>query len=44
MSPAKESPEGPEPITAILIPLLSSKSGTEICPLSLSKSAAKRSR
>ena len=36
MSPAKESPAGPEPITAILMPFFSLISGTEICPLSRS--------
>ena len=36
ISPAKDSPAGPEPITATLIPFFSPTSGTEICPLSRS--------
>ena len=36
ISPAKERPAGPEPITATLTPFFSAISGTEICPLSRS--------
>ena len=36
ISPAKESPAGPDPTTAILIPFREVISGMDICPLSRS--------
>ena len=44
MSPANESPAGPEPTTAIFLPFFSAMTGVAASPLSRSKSAANRSR